>query len=301
MLCKKPFLPATGPAFGCGQCLPCRYNRRRIWSHRIVLESKLHKYSSFLTMTYGPDQMPANGSLEPRDLTLFIKRLRKRMEPYQLRYFAVGEYGDGTERPHYHAALFGYPGCRYGRSRYSAYTIDCCANCDTIRDIWGKGHILLGTLVHDSAQYLAGYVTKKMTSKDDIRLDNRHPEYARMSLKPGIGADAMFEVASVLLQYGLDEAADVPLALAHGRKELPLGRYLRRKLREAIGKDGQVSSEVLQSLGEEMSSLRKDYEASSYFREGKSLKQFMLDGEHGQKITNFEARQEIYKQQRGKI
>lgn len=33
----------------------------------------------------------------------------------------------------------------------------------------------------------------------------------------------------------LAQAGDVPRALMHGRRTLPLGRYLRRKLREELG------------------------------------------------------------------
>lgn len=49
----------------------------------------------------------------------------------------------------------------------------------------------------------------------------------------------MHEVASTLMQHGLDKTIrDVPVALAYeGNKQLPLGRYLRRKLRTMIGRE----------------------------------------------------------------
>lgn len=297
MLCKNPFVPATGPAFGCGQCMPCRYNRRRIWKHRILLEAVKHEDKSFVTLTYSDYHLPADNSLAPRDLQLWIKRLRKAMEPRLLRYFAVGEYGDESQRPHYHAALFGYPRCAYGQSRYSKRVIDCCYWCDLIRDTWGKGHVYLGTVEPDSAQYLAGYVTKKMTAKDDERLKGRHPEYARMSLKPGIGADAMLDVASVMLFYGMDDAADVPLALAHGRKELPLGRYLRRKLREAVGRDGKIPQAAMDELCAQMQAVRLAARSST---EDPSVLSHLMK-EMGQRALNFEGRQKIFATRRAKL
>lgn len=256
-----------------------------------MLEAFKHDQNAFLTLTYDETNLPADGSLRPRDLQLFIKRLRKAVHPSLFRFFAVGEYGDQTHRPHYHAGLFGFPGCRHGRSRYSLGITNCCYWCDLVRETWGLGHIFIGNLEPDSAQYLAGYVTKKMTSKDDQRLNGRHPEYARMSLKPGIGADAMLDVAAALLTYGKDDAADVPLALAHGKKELPLGRYLRIKLREAIGRDGKITQAAMDEISAEMFLVRLT--ARSDKEDPSVLSHLMRSMD--QKVRNFEARQLIYK------
>lgn len=68
----------------------------------------------------------------------------------------------------------------------------------------------------------------------------------------------MHELASVLLKENLDETlSDVPSALAHGRKALPLGRYLRRKLRKMIGRSDYAPPETLQAQAEEMQALRE--------------------------------------------
>lgn len=77
-----------------------------------------------------------------------------------------------------------------------------------------------------------------MTKDDDPRLEGRLPEFARMSRRPGIGVGMMHDVASTLLEHSLDtKMIDVPLSLQHGMKKLPLGRFLRRKLRTMIGRD----------------------------------------------------------------
>jgi len=198
--------------------------------HRLLLEARCHEFSCFPTLTYSPEHLPTDGNgvaqLVPRHASLFLKRLRRKLGPERpVRYYLVGEYGDETWRPHYHLAL-------YGVATIEAPLIESC---------WGMGMVYVGELTTESAQYIAGYVTKKMTSKDDGRLGGRHPEFARMSLNPGIGALAVPAVADALNDtYGaalVAGSSDVPLALMHGRRSLPLGRYLRRRLREQMGFD----------------------------------------------------------------
>jgi hypothetical protein len=103
---------------------------------------------------------------------------------------------------------------------------------------------MLGQLSENSAQYIAGYVTKKMTRFDDHRLLGRYPEFSRMSLRPGLGANAMHDVASVLMQYNLEETLpDVPGQVRIGSRKVPIGRYLRQQLRSMVGHD-KASPEV---------------------------------------------------------
>lgn len=304
MLCRNPYV--KGPqAYPCGQCMPCRINRRRTWTHRILLETLNHSSSVFVTLTYDPENLPLssgtitmpNGSqpeplptLRPKDLQDWLKRLRKRIEPLRIRYYAVGEYGDETNRPHYHAALFGYPACLYGQSTYSLRRTSCCPSCDTIKESWGLGQIYVGELTQNSAQYIAGYVTKKMTSKDDIRLSGRYPEFGRMSLRPGIGADALHEVADVLLRLNLvDPEGDVPSALRHGSRLLPLGRYLRRKLRVLVGHDEAAPEKTLKEIEE---TLRPLFDVA--FENSISKKSVLLK-EGAQKVLNMETRAKIFK------
>lgn len=220
MRCKRPFTKGV-VAHGCGQCMPCRIKRRRIWAHRIMLEAAVHPVSSFITLTYDQESLPDAGSLVPRHLQLWLKRIRKEY-PAPLRYYGVGEYGDENERPHYHVALFGHDP----------------EHSEVIERTWGYGRVDSGTLTIDSAQYIAGYVTKKLTARDDPRLAGRYPEFARMSLRPGIGAPGLSEVAAALQnKHGWDEidrTADVPAMLMHGRRIMPLGRYMRIRLRQEM-------------------------------------------------------------------
>lgn len=206
-----------------------------------MLEAAVHTTASFITLTYSDENLPEGGSLVPRDLQLFLKRLRK-ATPYRVRFFGVGEYGDQTQRPHYHLALFGIDGrtgvsehwVPLGRSHPQSRERPACI----VDSAWSLGHVHIGTLTLDSAQYIAKYTTKKMTKEDDERLCGRHPEFARMSLRPGIGALSAAQIADVLqCRHGWDDIqlrGDVPNVLKHGAKSLPLGAYMRRQIRRAL-------------------------------------------------------------------
>lgn len=283
MLCKNPYI-LHGKAFGCGQCLPCRINRRRIWANRITLEAAQYKDNTFCTLTYSEENLPEDASLDPLALTLFIKRLRKWYEKLgkKFRYYGVGEYGDQSNRPHYHLALFGFPNCERGRTTRQRNG-SCCLYCDTVRDLWGKGLVELAPLEPGSANYVAGYVTKKLTKADDPRLEGRHPEFARMSLRPGIGAGMMDEIASTLMELGV-EYDDVPDQTQEGRKKYPLGRYLRQQLRLRVGREKQTPETVLQEIDAQMQPLRELAEAHSA-RGHKSfyLKQLIIEKGEGKR------------------
>lgn len=213
----------------------------------------MYTENSFVTLTYTDEKLPAisgssqiclslPGTLVPKHSQDWLKRLRKAVEPSKVRFYLVGEYGDDTQRPHYHAAVFNFRSCLRGSTKRMYGTFgpsdwrNCCDVCRLVGDTWKHGDVYLGTLGVESAQYLAGYVVKKMTSKDDERLYGRHPEFARMSLRPGIGSDYMFEVASTILDHDLmSSQGDVPSTLRVGSRHFPIGRFLRRKLRTYVG------------------------------------------------------------------
>lgn len=261
-----------------------------------MLEASQFTDNAFVTLTYSDDNLPPDGSVSPAEVSKFMKRLRFNTG-MKLRYFAVGEYGDESFRPHYHLALFGFPQCLYGQTRQRAALTNrgCCTPCNTIRKAWSFGGIDCAGLQAESAAYIAGYTVKKMTREDDWRLDGRNPEFARMSLRPGIGLGMMHELASTLMQHKLDDKMiDVPMTLQHGQKQYPLGRYLRRKLRAMIGRTENAPQEVLEQQEMEVSELREEA-----WKDQKPLSQVVAEKTKGT-IARIENRERIFKK-RGSI
>jgi hypothetical protein len=231
--CSSPYFSRLG-AYACGKCSSCRSLRRRTWAHRIMIEAYGHVgRSTFITLTYAADVK----DLSVRDCQLFLKRIRKATAG-PLRFFCAGEYGDISERPHYHFALFGLPTCGGGPiHRVGAGYLCHCATCSAVRRAWPFGHVTVAELNPRRAMYIASYTVKKMTHRADPRLYGREPEFARMSLRPGIGAVALSPVTSSLARY----RRKVPGGLRHGQRVLPLGRYLRLQVARTLT-DGSNSA-----------------------------------------------------------
>lgn len=92
----------------CGKCYACLANRRRSWLFRLQQENLTSVISLFVTLTYDElhvlrDSITSNGVLNKKHLQSFFKKLRNYED---FTYYAIGEYGTHTHRPHYHAAIF---------------------------------------------------------------------------------------------------------------------------------------------------------------------------------------------------
>lgn len=257
MHCAYPIM-LNGRAFGCGQCVLCKVNKRRVWTHRICLEASLYSENCYITLSYEDEHLPEGGTLVPQHMKSWLKALNQRMRPIKYRYFGVGEYGDVSERPHYHLILFGMPTCRRGITRVGKHgrSDTCCDVCEMYQRYWDYGSIFCGQVSQSSAAYVAGYVTKKY-NKTHFELGERHPEFARCSNRPGIGAAVCDEIAHKLLLHNLEQVIDdVPHTLRHGRKEWPLGIYLRRRIRQRIGRSKNAPASVIQAMAEKLQPLR---------------------------------------------
>lgn len=216
----------SGLPHPCRQCLSCRINARRIWVGRLMLEARCHERSSFVTLTY--EKEPPDGCVDKADLSSTLHRLRDRARGWggSVRFFGVGEYGEQGQRPHYHAALFGI-GQEHREVVESAW--------HGLRAPDGReaGFVHLGMLTPDSASYLAGYVTKKLTKAASPA--GRTPEFGLMSRRPGIG---MLGIESLIEALNSNAGAlfmartgDVPVSITISGRQLPLGRVIREHLR----------------------------------------------------------------------
>lgn len=189
----------------CGQCIECRLQRSRRWADRCMLELGYHDSSYFLTLTYDNEHIPKNplydeetgevyaenATLVKKDLQDFMKRLRRAYEykgyDNKLRFFACGEYGSQTLRPHFHIIVFGLKLddlVLYKRN----FNGDNLYNSAFISKLWKKGFSVIGDVTWQSCAYVARYIMKKHLGKDSDFYDiyNIEPEFTLMSRKPGI-------------------------------------------------------------------------------------------------------------------
>lgn len=181
----------------CGRCVGCRLERSHQWATRCMHEKSQHEQNCFVTLTFAEKHYPVSGSIQPRDLQLFMKRLRKAAYPAKVRFFACGEYGDKSGRAHYHALLFGYdpPDKTHWETTKQGHKLYLSA---LMQDCWPFGLAPIGALTYQSAAYTARYAMKKIGGQQAeqhyLRVHPYHgfitrvrPEFLLMSRRPGLG------------------------------------------------------------------------------------------------------------------
>lgn len=243
----------------CGKCVGCRKDQANEWSNRLLLESLYHKYNYFVTLTYCDEYLPYTeriklntgeitdgNTLVKEHISSFVKRLRQKLD-LPLRFYAAGEYGDVSERSHYHLILFMdeplelYPFgmTKDGYIKYRSSLIESCW-IDTKdrrynKDAFEKGdnpnkigNVEVEIANYNLFRYIARYVTKKVgdkTAKEYI-MENRAPPFNLCSRSPGIG-----------YQYFIDhpeemEKERIYVSTPQGVVNFPPPRYYKKKFRE---------------------------------------------------------------------
>lgn len=259
----------------CKRCMGCRIDLARDWSVRCVHEASLYKYNSFITVTYDDDNIDPNHNLVVADFQRFIKRLRDRVSPRRIRYFACGEYGDPKNnmpwiesnlgRPHFHAILFNYQFSdlkkvaqnKHGDWRYSS---------EKLTEIWTHGNTEVGDVNTRSAGYVARYTTKKIRGdmaadhyiRTDVRTGEMHqlkPETILCSKHPAIGIPWLEKFKeSCRKGFHTIEGKKYPIPVAYMEKlqeiDEPLHQYLkeiRRQNAPDIMRDEEFQANRLQT------------------------------------------------------
>lgn len=194
----------------CGKCIGCRLEYSRQWANRCMLELQYHASAYFVTLTYDDYSVPISYYPDPntaeampsmtlckRDLQLFLKRLRFKFSDQSIRFFACGEYGPATWRPHYHIILFGLklpdlvPTMQLRGNQYYQSKM--------LEDVWSQtvpltgdrkliGLISISDVTWETCAYTARYITKKLNGAaaqfySDFSLQ---PPFVQMSRRPGI-------------------------------------------------------------------------------------------------------------------
>lgn len=192
----------------CGKCVECQDRYSKEWALRCSLEAKKYDYNCFITLTYAE----APDSVSKRDFQLFIKRLRKKIQPLKIKYFGCGEYGDLKGRPHYHINIFGWqPTDLYFWSKSKSNSE--IFRSKTIEDLWSYGFSTVQKCDFNTVKYTALYMQKFLNYGD------REKPFALMS--QGLGADSIYE---------FDLVKDSTIYF-NGYK-YPVPRYFVKKLEE---------------------------------------------------------------------
>ncbi len=189
-------------------------------------EAKTTPYRSwFITLTYSDETLPktitGDATLRKKDLQDFLKRTRKNTP---LRYFAVGEYGDLSFRPHYHLAVF--PATNAPYLEYA--------------EKWEKGHTLVTELQPERCAYLARYTIKKFNKAQIECTDqNIEPEWSIQSRKPALGYQMAKDISGYYqTRTGAELLAtrgDIDQTIRMEGKNYPIGSYGVKIIREELG------------------------------------------------------------------
>lgn len=196
----KALVEGSSFSVPCGRCTGCKIARSREMAARCYHEAQMYDVNSFVTLTYDDTFLPSNYSVDKTELQLFMKRLRKSIEPARVRFFGVGEYGEQTLRPHYHALLFNYQPhdlkyLKQTKSGQKLYT------SDSLSKVWPYGLVSIGNVTYQSAGYVARYAMKKLNGENErtaLYYTRQHPltgtfhtvepEFALSSRRPGLGS-----------------------------------------------------------------------------------------------------------------
>lgn len=215
----------------CGKCISCRLSRSRDWANRCMMELKTSQNALFLTLTYDDSHLefspyvdPELGTIEtrpvlvPKHLEKYLKRIRRaadrRGAPLPIRFFACGEYGEETRRPHYHAILYNVPDSLVGKThKWVDSTPEAPLwTSETLSYFWPYGYTVFGDVNWQTCAYVARYIVDKqlgISRKEQIKAQKQftdvpwQDEFVRMSRRPGIGRAYYDEHKDVI--YETDE------------------------------------------------------------------------------------------------
>lgn len=229
MPCAAPIVVENGEnkmrvEVACGQCRACRLRRKQAWVGRLRLESQMHAFSRFITLTYAEDP----GILDYRDFQLFMKRYRK--EFGDVRFFCVGEYGGKSGRGHYHAILFGH------EPKVRGFSAD-------LPKVWEHGYCYDGTVTNDSIGYVSGYCFKENYTPTKT-------PFVRMSLRPGIGMERIYEMGKVAA--ATVKLREWPSSYSIGSDSYPLCHGGLTKFQAAYLESGGLPPSISNPIGRDL-------------------------------------------------
>lgn len=184
------------------------------WSFRLMKQGEVSESAHFVTLTYDTNNIPVsdNGfmTLRKTDLQKYFKRLRKLNPDAEIKYYACGEYGGRTMRPHYHIILFN-------------------ADIHHIEEAWSLdkkmlGHIHIGSVSDASIGYTLKYMSKGSKIPQHAN-DDRQKEFALMS--KGLGKNYL---SPQRIQYHKNDIEKRMFVNLKDGKKASMPRYYKDKI-----------------------------------------------------------------------
>lgn len=179
-----------------------------------------------------------------------------------IRYYAVGEYGSKSLRPHYHAIVFGIEidDLEFYKRNYNN---DDLYTSKKLEATWGKGFVTVGEVNAQTIGYTARYCMKKLKD-DELQKYIEHVgiEPPFMTCSQGLGKQYYEENKESLLEFGEMIVED-----KEGGKRYGIPRYYKTKLESEFNeeyamqkeKKSQIFKRANRSLLQEVGKRREDY------------------------------------------
>jgi hypothetical protein len=240
------------------------------WSFRLVKEGQRSKNALFVTLTYNDEHIKRSKNnfknLDKKDLQKFFKRLRK-LTDEKIKYYAVGEYGTQTMRPHYHIILFN-------------------SSPEIIQRAWNLDNKVIGNIYLGSVNEASiGYTLKYMCKGGKIpqhKNDDRQKEFSIMS--KGLGSNYLTSQMIDWHKADIEKRMYVPMM---DNKKIAMPRYYKDKIYNEMEKQ-KVANAIKQMLenqtNDEMIELGEAYNAVMAERHLFAFKKMYKNAEEGRKI-----------------
>lgn len=236
----------------CGKCEACLAKRKSEWIFRLTKEFENSKSAYFITLTYDTENVPWNAdedgnpinySVSKRDAQLFLKRLRKNIWPFKVRFFLVSEYGPTSYRPHYHLLLFNYP------NELKDSIIE------RVESAWNQGFVTISSVNPARIAYVCGYCLDNSDLPEDFTKN-----FMLCSRRPAIGHQFLDDINTVnYLRHKQDGLCYIRINGESVPVRIP--RYYRDKIFDRNGMDEIAckNSEYVSDKSRKLKHLQKDW------------------------------------------
>ena len=222
---NKIYLKEKDIEVSCGKCLNCLENKKKEKAIRLVHEMNNYKFKTFITITMDEIRATRNKAgmteVSKKDLKSYIRKLQYYDKEYlkisnekRMKYVACAEYGELTERAHYHLVIL--------HNTFLQFKMKSC---------WKRGHVRIEAIKDVRAlYYTVGYTDKKQQDyfKDKYKRQKEEREAGFLIASRGNGAEWIKEAIATKKvnkhQYFIESM--------QGKHKLP--NYYKTKIKEYI-------------------------------------------------------------------